>query len=459
MSVKVHSPVDDIRLVVFSFAGVIMAGTILLTRSWSASSPLDHPVFWLDALFITTSAVCVTGLATIDIGHDFSFLGQVIILIIIQIGGLGLMTFTNFFIAMSGKTLGFMQRALIETTHGTLPSEVKPATLLRDIFLFTLILEGIGAFVLTLRFSDDYPLREAIWMGIFHSISAFCNAGFGLFSDSLMRYRNDVTVNLTIMSLIVTGGLGFVVFSDILNGLTCRRDHRPVHLTLHSRMVLMMTALLIGLGAVFFWMIEYGKEAMGSDMGSAILASFFLSITTRTAGFNTIDTAHLAAPTLFLIIMFMLVGGSPGSTAGGVKTTTFGTLLAVVSSRIRNRPHVEFLNRSLPDETVRTAMLTFVAFCTVATVGFFGLLLSETGTIPYDPSHDRSLALLFETVSALATVGLSTGVTSGLSDGGKWIIIGLMYMGRIGPLILVMSLMGHRPSKRFALPNESITIG
>ncbi|HAT50616.1 MAG: hypothetical protein HQL07_13515 [Nitrospirae bacterium] len=459
MSVKVHSPVDDMRLVVFSFAGVMMAGTILLILPWSASAPLEHPISWLDALFTTTSAVCVTGLSTIDVGRDVSFFGQVVILITVQIGGLGVMTFTNFFIAVSGRNLSFMQRALIEKTHGTLPSRIKPATLLRDIFLFTLVLEGIGAILLTLRFNADYPLREAVWMGIFHSISAFCNAGFGLFSDSLMRYRNDVTVNLTIMGLIVTGGLGFVVFSDVLNGLTCRRDHRPAHLTLHSRMVLMITAILISTGAIFFFMIEYGKEAMGSDMGSSILASLFLSITTRTAGFNTIDTAHLTAPTIFLVIMFMAVGGSPGSTAGGMKTTTLGTLLAVVWSRVRNRQRVEFLNRSLSDETVRMAMFTFVAFYAVATAGFFGLLLSETGTTPYDPSHDRSLALLFETVSALATVGLSAGVTSGLSDGGKWIIIGLMYVGRIGPLILGMSLMGHRPSKRFTLPNESITIG
>ncbi|ABK46087.1 cation transporter [Magnetococcus marinus MC-1] len=455
----IRNEVDGVRLVVQSFAMVIIIGALLLFTPWSAADPAGHPVSWLDALFTSTSAVCVTGLVTLDTGQDFSFLGQAVILALIQVGGLGFLTFTNFFIAIQGGRLDFMRRAMLATTHGTLPGEVHPGALLRHIVLFTFALEGVGAVLLTGRFALEMPFTEALWMGIFYSISAFCNAGFGLLSDSLMPYRDDPLVNLTIMGLIVTGGLGFVVFTDLSHRLVLWRRGQPGRLSLHSRMVLIMTGILVPLGTVLFFLLEQGGTAAGENGVSSALSALFLSITSRTAGFNTIDTARLTAPTLYLVILFMAVGGSPGSTAGGMKTTTVGIMAAMLMSRLRNREGVEFLDRTIPAQAVLTAMLTFAAFAVLAVAGFLALLISETGLQAYDPAHDRSLALLFETVSALATVGLSTGVTAGLSAIGKVIIIVLMFVGRLGPLVLGLTLMGRRPRERYKLPDESVNVG
>ncbi|MBF0270592.1 MAG: potassium transporter TrkH [Magnetococcales bacterium] len=450
------------RLLLWSFLGTILLGAVLLHLPLSRHS---EPVLvsWIDALFTATSAVCVTGLSVVDTGTTFSATGQGVILLLIQVGGLGILTFSTFFITrLRSRRSGveISQRLLVETAHGQL-AQIPPHRLLGIILVFTLVAELVGTLMLWQRFAQDFPGAEALWMAVFHAVSAFCNAGFGLLEDNLMRYRGDWGVNGAIMGLIVLGGLGFVVVADLLGHLKTRLAGTPRRLSLHSRLVLRTSLLLILLGCGTILLAEWGNpRAMGTTAEAKLLESLFLSVTSRTAGFNTVAMDQLTNTTLLLVIVLMFIGGSPGSTAGGIKTTTLAVCHALLRSRARNRPKVECLQRSLSDETVSRAVWIVTGYLLVTACGFFLLQLSEGGGRSFqETTGNPFLAYLFETVSALGTVGLSTGLTPSLSAAGKGVLIALMFIGRLGPLLVATVLLGETRQVRYSYPEEPVNLG
>jgi trk system potassium uptake protein TrkH len=412
----------------------------------------------VDAAFTATSAICVTGLIVKDTGGDFGFAGQAIILCALQIGGLGILTFSNLIILAQTGRLGLEQRVSMEETHGTLPS-ITPARLLRYIVLYTLVLETLGAVVLSLRFARDYPLGQAIWLGMFHAISAFCNAGFSLFTTSLEQYRGDVIVNATVIALIILGGLGFIVVADLATWATTRRTEGKHRVSFHTRVVLGTTLLLIPLGTVLVFFLELTGEAMPGSVPQHAMESLFMSVTARTAGFNTATVGHLTNGGLLVVVLLMIVGGSPGSTAGGIKTTTLAALYALVRSRIRNRPKTELLDRSIPADVTAKALLTASGAIIMIVGGALALQVTEFYGIPHSSERADFLGYLFETVSAFGTVGLSTGVTASLSTAGKCVIIVCMFVGRLGPLVVANSIIGAQRRAEYTYPEEQLIIG
>jgi len=415
-----------------------------------------HPI---DALFSATSAICVTGLVVLDTGRDFSFTGQLLILILIQAGGLGIMTFSNLILLAWGKKLSLGDRILTEQSYGGVPYS-KTSKLIRRIVFYTVTVESIGAALLFTRFRLAHPFPDAIWLSIFHSVSAFCNAGFGLFSDSLMGYRTDLTVNLTIMGLIILGGLGFVVtselFSHFLKG-TSTGSWRQI--SLHTRVVLTTTFGLILGGALLLFFLESMQPTLGERWIQKILSSLFLSVTARTAGFNTVDTAQLTGATLLMLTALMTIGASPGSTGGGIKTTTFAAICALVKSQLRLQPKVQLFNRQIPAEVIAKVLATTVAFILAIFISVLLLQITESWGHPPGKTRHLFLEYLFETISALGTVGLSTGVTPHLSFAGKIVIIGCMFLGRMGPLVVAGSVIGRPKDQLYRLPEEPLIIG
>jgi len=441
---------------VLAFAALIVAGAIALELPWC--TPDSQPLSPIDALFTSTSAVCVTGLVVRDTGGGFTHLGQLVILILIQLGGLGILTFGNFLIFSQQRAIGIGSRMLLEESYGLLPG-ISPRALIGKIIFYTLGFELVGATVLSLRFMADFSTGQAIWQGVFHAVSAYCNAGFGLFSDSLMRYRDDFWVNAVVIALIVLGGLGFIVFADLAHWRRNWLKGRRVPLRLHTRVVLVMTGGLILGGWLAFMLLEWNAPAMDGPWWTTIHKSLFLAVTARTAGFNTVDTAQLTNPSLLILLLLMLIGGSPGSTAGGFKTTTAATLFAMLSSRMRNRPRVELLGRSLSGEQVAKAVTTAVGFFLLVLTGMVLMELFQVRLVSHLAAAGKGLDYLFEVVSALCTVGLSTGITPTLNTGGKLTAVALMYLGRLGPLLVAASLIGWQRRRSYHLPQEDLNIG
>ncbi len=431
------------------FAGAILAGAILLRLPIST---VGAPISFVDALFTSTSAVCVTGLIVVDTGTKFSLFGQIVILALIQMGGLGIMTFSVFFMILLGKRISFKGRVAIHDSFSHSPFK-NFAGMLKAIFVLAFGIEILGAIGLTICFARDFPLKKAVYTAIFHSISAFCNAGFSLFPDSLVRYQNSVGVNVIFMALIVLGGLGFLVLVD-LPALFDRRKK----LSLHTKVVLVTTAGLIVVGAVFIFLTEYADQLAPLPWRGKILASFFQSITPRTAGFNTLDYSKLTNATLFFTLFLMFVGASPGSCGGGIKTSTFSVLVMLVWRRIHGHRRVSFLQRTLPVEvTDRVIVITFLAFVTV----FFAtliLLLSEGWGVPSGKERLHLINILFEVVSAFGTVGLSTGITSAFSAFAKIVLVVVMYVGRVGPATVAFS-MRPQEEEHFQYAEEHTMVG
>ncbi len=445
------------RLLVGSFLLVILLGCVLLFPSISTADGTD-PLGLVEILFTSTSAVCVTGLVVRDTATELSFYGQAVVLLLIQLGGLGILTFSTFFLVARTGRLGLAERGLIEQTHGQL-SSIHPASLIKRILIYTFTIEAVAALILALRFASDYPFAKALWLGVFMSISGFCNAGFSLFSDSLASYQDDWLVNLVMMALIVSGGLGFVVLADLAAYIRHWRRRRLIRLSLHSRVVLWSSFFLIGGGALLFFLFELLNPQGGENLVQRTLPMVFLSVTARTAGFNTVEISQLTNSTLLLLIVLMAIGASPGSTGGGVKTTTAAAIFSLVLSRVRSRPNPELLDRSLPPEVVSKALATVVGFLLTLIAALLLLEMTEVYSLPYDAVRGRFFGHLFEVVSALGTVGLSTGITPDLSPAGKLIITACMFLGRLGPLVVGVSLIGKKHVVPYTLPEESIIIG
>lgn len=429
--------------VALSFAALIAAGTLLLKLPWA--TPPEAPIGWVDALFTSTSASCITGLVVRDTGAGFTLFGQVVILGLAQIGGLGVMTLALFFVIAGGR-ISLDQRSLVEETL-TGGHSLAPRELIRLVLAFTVVCEAVGALWLWLAFRGE--LERPAWQALFHAISAFTNAGFTLLPDSLARFRGDVAVNLAVMALILLGGLGFLAVYDLRRtGLRWRR------LTLHTRVVVLASALLVTVGALGFWLVERRHSLGELPASEQLLASLFQSVTTRSGGLTTLDIAALAPATLLGMIVLMFVGGSPGSCAGGIKTTTAATMLVALRAQLSGRRNVNVLGRTLSRRTVTLAFVATTSALTAANAGLFALLLVET------PAADGAgfADYAFEAMSALGTVGLSTGVTPTLEPTSKLVLALLMFLGRVGPLTLAAIAAGDRADD-WQHPSETIMIG
>ncbi len=434
-----------------SFIALILLGGIILSLPMCSTVETS----FVDALFTATSAACVTGLIVVDTSSHWTMFGQIVILLLIQLGGLGIMTFTSFIILIFARRLSLWDRDIMEYSLGGDKSQPL-AHLLWAVILLTLTFELIGAVILTFRFSAEHSLGHAAFLGIFHAISAFCNAGFSLFSTNMMAYQSDMVVNLTIMALVVLGGIGFWVLYDLKNLLRHRRNIHST--TLHTRLVIVMSLILIGFGGAVFMVVEWNAAFRELPMSTKLLAAFFHSVSARTAGFNTVDIATFSNSSLFLLLLLMLIGASPGSCGGGIKTSTFAILLAMTNSRVRNRKQVRLSNRGIPERTVSKAIGLTATALLVITVFCFALLITESTVHPDLDQRTLFIDVLFETLSAFGTVGLSMGLTPVLSVPGKILIIMLMYIGRIGPVTLTLALTGiHQKKIRYA--EENVWVG
>lgn len=441
-------------LLVAAFLGSIIVGAIFLWLPFSRTRPIGI----LNAFFTATSAVCVTGLITVDTGKDFTLTGQVAILILIQLGALGLMTFSAMLGWLMGHRLSLRSRYILQDVFlpGQSASEFKGVLVF--LVIFTLFTEAAGAFFLWLSMDGE---GVGPFQAIFHSISAFCNAGFSTWSDSLCRFRSDGIVNIIIMTLIVIGGLGHIVIFEFARRIGLGpRDTVPVRISLHTRLVLWSTLILIVSGTVLFALFEIGNTLSDAGAEEGILASLFQSITTRTAGFNTVDIGALSSPTLLFFILFMLIGGSPGSTAGGFKTTTAVLLFASARSWLRGDENIIILGREVPADAGKRAILLILFFLFLLGAGALLLAITEGGRgTPFDRTNPPMITLFFEAASALGTVGLSTGITASLSGGGKIVLMILMFAGRLGPLTLASFAMGPEKGRRLGYPQERVMLG
>jgi trk system potassium uptake protein TrkH len=431
------------QTIVVGFAAIILAGALLLTLPVASAAGLATP--FLTALFTATSAVCVTGLVVVDTGTYYSLFGQLVILVLIQLGGLGYMTVATLMALIVGRRVGLRERLVLQEAHNlyTLGGVVR---FTRNVALITAGIEALGAILLSLRFVPQMGLGRGIYVAIFHSISAFNNAGFDLMGGfhSLTAYALDLPVNLIVASLIIVGGLGFIVLSDLAT--------HPRRLSLHSRIVLTASGTLIALGVALIVLLEYSNPGTLEPMAPLQrgLAAFFQSVTPRTAGFNTIDIGRLREPTLMLLIALMFIGASPGGTGGGIKTTTFVAPMAVIISMLRGRPDPELFQRRLPPVVIYKAVT--IALVAVAFVVAMGTALSFIDRIDFVPA-------LFEVTSAFGTVGLSTGVTPDLTTAGRVLIMLTIFTGRVGLLTIAFALTRRQQAMNYRYPEERILVG
>ncbi|MBT9142537.1 MAG: Ktr system potassium uptake protein B [Dehalococcoidia bacterium] len=432
------------KILVGGFAALILLGAILLSLPFSTH---DGQIPFLDALFTATSAVCVTGLVVVDTGTYFTRFGQTVIMFLIQIGGLGFMTAATLVFILLGKKITLRERLVIQEAM----NQISQQDLIRLVFrvvLLTFAIEAIGALLLSTRFIPQYGLWTGLFYAAFHAVSAFCNAGFDLIGGftGLTPYAHDPVILLTIASLFILGGLGFTVIMEV------HQKRRFVRYSLHTKMVLLVTVILLVLPTVIIFALEYSNPAtLGQlSLGNKIINAFFTAATPRTAGFNSLPMDGLLPHTLFFIISLMFIGASPASTGGGIKTTTFGALVVAVISTIRGREHPLLYSKQIPVEILRRALSIVMVSFLLVFFATFALLITEGGSL---------LDMLFEVVSAFGTVGLSTGITPELSPAGRMILIIVMFAGRVGPLTLVFSLAKRMQKAPVKYPEERIMIG
>ena len=438
------------QIVPVVFLSVILLGSLLLMTPFASTG---RAIRFIDALFTMTSAVCVTGLIVLDTPKDFTIFGQLVILAGIQLGGLGYSTMATLLLLAVGRRIGLRQRMMMMEVLSTLSMEGL-VRFVKIIVVITLLVEAVGASLLAIRFASDMEPLRAIYLGIFHAVSAFNNAGFSLFSENLIPYRSDLLVNLTISLLIILGGIGFLVFRDILDNFHGER----VRFSTHTKLAFLVTGLLIVGGTAGIWGFEiHNDRTLGAlPPGEQIMVAYFHSVSARTAGFNTIDLSLMGKPALYLLILLMVVGGSPGSTAGGIKTTTFGIIVASIWGTLKGRADVMMFHRRIPQEIVaKSFILAALAW---------GLVTGFTMVLSYSESQEF-LRILFEVASAAGTVGLSTGnggvlsFSALFSEFGKCIIIVTMFIGRLGPLALGLFAVRTHKELRYRYAEARVVIG
>jgi trk system potassium uptake protein TrkH len=393
----------------------------------------------------------------VDTGAYFTPFGQAVILVLIQIGGLGIMTLSTLFLLLAGRRLSLTGRSAVQDTF-THSGDRDPGHIVRQAVAFTLVMEGLGTALLFFGFyPDSSGPAQALWQASFHAVSAFCNAGFSIFSDGLIGFRSSWIVNLTVCVLIVSGGVGFLVVAEVRAHLFAE-NRRWRRLSLHSKLVISTTGVLIAAGALIIFFME-GSNTLAQLSGpQRALAALFQSITARTAGFNTLPIGSMASETLFVMILLMFIGASPGSCGGGIKTTTFATICLLGVARLKGRDHPQAFSRKISGASVAKAIGLAMLSLLVVVAGTLALTMSELGGVSRLQSQGRFFELLFETVSAFGTVGLSMGATAGLSVAGKLMITAIMFIGRLGPLVLAVAV-ARRHAPRFSYAEEKVMIG
>lgn len=438
---------SQLQIIGIGFLIVIFVGSLLLMLPFATTN--GETTTFLDALFTSASAACVTGLVVQDTFLHWTWFGRTVILVLIQIGGLGFISIGVFFAILLRRKISLRQRGLMQESVNALhiSGMVK---LTRFIIKWTAIVELVGAVLLAFRFVPEYGVPVGIYFSVFHSVSAFCNAGFDLMGhkapyNSFVSYSGDIYVNLILMALILIGGLGFLVWKDIRRNRFAFRK-----MELHTKIVLMMTAVLIVVPAVIFWIIERNNTLAGMPLSEQIISSLFSVVTPRTAGFNTIDTGALGENSKLLTIILMFIGGNPGSTAGGIKTTTFLMMLLFIGANFRGRKSCNLFGRRLDEAGIRKAMVVFGTNLSLAIAITF--IISSVQSLPM-------LDIMFETFSAIGTVGMSTGITRELTVLSQILIIFLMYCGRVGSLSFAMSIFEKKKEALVQNPVEHIRIG
>ncbi len=436
------------------YSVAILLGAILLSLPMAVKG---ESLSFLDALFTATSAQCVTGLIVVDTGSKLSLFGQLTVLFLIQTGGLGITTFSVYLFSYLGTGFSLHSRKLIEETLLPFPyASLKD--LIRGIFILTFVIEGIGVLLLSIRLGPELGWGKGLYSALFHSVSAFCNAGFSLFPNSIEGFRGDPLINITLIFLIVTGGLGFLVLQEIL-GMTHRKKGRRRRLSLHTRLVLLTSLILTLGGAILLGLLEAPSELHQLAPAEGFWTMLFQSVSARTAGFNSLDLNLLEVPSLVLIIALMFVGASPGSCGGGIKTTSLALLFAVFTSRLRGENHTNIFHRTIPDERITRVLTLVLLSILVCGLAIFALLVVQTSGLPAEAHQGDFIAYVFEAISAFATVGLSLGVTSSLVPAGKLIIIALMFTGRVGILTLAFAFARRSRRAQVVYSQEQIMIG
>ena len=438
-----HKHITSFQIIILGFLSMIVLGSLLLMLPFATQD--GKGAVFSDALFTATSAVCVTGLILRDTATYWSIFGQSVILFLIQIGGMGIVTVSVAVAAFSGRKIGLMQRSTMQEAVSAyhVGGIVR---LTKFILKISVCIELMGAVLLLPPFIRDFGVPKGLFYSLFHSVSAFCNAGFDLMGvkepfSSLTSYSSQPFVNVTVMALIVIGGIGFLTWEDIKNNKLCFRNYR-----MQSKVILTVTGILILLPALYFFFFEYSEL----PLGERVLSSLFQSVTTRTAGFNSTDLTSFSETGQMMMILLMLIGGSPGSTAGGMKTTTVVVLVASALSVFRKREQTQMFKRRIPDETVKSAATVFLMYIALFLGG--GMMISRLENLPL-------LTTLFETASAIGTVGLSLGITSQLGMVSQFILIMLMFFGRVGGLTLIFAALTGTETNASNYPQERITVG
>ncbi|WP_260871843.1 TrkH family potassium uptake protein [Bacillus sp. X1(2014)] len=432
------------QILVIGFGGLILLGTFLFMLP-IATYEEGRGLSFIDALFEATSAVCVTGLAVVDTGTTFTLFGEIVLLCLIQIGGWGFMTTGILLFIILGKKIGLKERLLLQDSLNVF-SLSGVVNLVKRIIFITFIVELIGAVTLAIRWSFDMPLRKAIYYGIFHSISAFNNAGFGLESENLSKWVGDPTINIMITFLFITGGIGFTVILDLFHKRSLRK------LSLHSKVALLMTLILNIIGTLIILLSEYKNSATIGNLpfDEKLWASYFQGVVTRTAGFNTIDIGAMNLSSLVFMMALMFIGASSGSTGGGIKVTTFAIITLAFWAVVTNRDEVNIFKRRISWELVNKSLSIVVAGMFFIFLIFFLLTFTEKAEMS---------KLLFETISAFGTVGLSANFTPDLSSFGRVLISIMMFIGRLGPLTMAFALLNTRKDAKVRYAEEKILIG
>ena len=434
---------SSFQIILLEFAGVILLGALILTLPISSKS--HEWTSFIDALFTSTSAVCVTGLIVFDTATHWTIFGQIIILLLIQIGGMGVVTIAVSLAVASGKKIGLFSRETMKNAISA-PNVSGIVRLTGFIIKGIFLIEIIGALIMLPVFCKDYG-AEGIWMAVFHSVSAFCNAGFDILGTgnnlypSLTSYAGSPIINITIMLLIVTGGIGFLTWDDI-----CENKLHFHHYRMQSKVILVTTAFLLVLPAIFFFFVDFSSL----PIGKRVLASFFQSVTPRTAGFNTVILSDMTGASQAVMIFLMMIGGSPGSTAGGMKTTTLAVLVANAAATFRQHESVQFFGRRIECGVVKTAATVVTMYLAL----FFGgaIFISVYENLPLS-------SCLYETASAVGTVGLTLGITPQLHIPSQMVLIMLMYLGRVGGLTLIYAALSGKRAETAKLPLDQIAVG
>jgi trk system potassium uptake protein len=441
------------QLFVGSFAALIAFGTLglkLLPGLYTG-----EPLGWLDALFTATSAVCTTGLTVVDTATRFTLRGQAFLLLLVQLGGLGILTFTSLILVALGGRLSLRQEALsIDPSRDVGYHKISPRSLARAVILFTFGIEAVGAVLLYVLWVPRFGWEGALWPAVFHSVNSFCNAGFSTFSDSMVSFQRSPLTLGVVSALVIAGGIGFLTLEELYLRYQTRRAGRAFRLSLHSRLVLVTTAILLLVPWPLFVWLEWDASLRGLGFGHKLTNAFFIGASSRTAGFNSVDHGQGSDAGNFLTMLLMSVGGSPGSMAGGLKTTTIALLAILAWSRFRGQREATVWGRSLRKETTDRAIGLFVIGFVLVTGGIMALSVTESGS-----SQSTFLSRMFEAVSAFNIVGLSMGITPHLSPPGRVIVIVLMFLGRVGPLVLAATLAAPTPTGKFRYAYEEVAVG